>query len=62
MDRSVELPSVRCPEIGCPLNCDGSCQDISTILLDVPDPDYGCDFGCIRATSKPSDASDPLLC
>lgn len=34
----------------------------SVELLDVPDPDYGCDFGCIRATSKPSDASDPLLC
>lgn len=39
-----ELPVVRCPELRCELNLDGSCQDISTILMDIPDPDYGCSY------------------
>lgn len=33
-----------CPELRCELNLDGSCQDISTILMDIPDPDYGCSY------------------
>lgn len=42
MEKAIELEAVMCPESRCPLNCDGSCQDIGTILLDVPDPDEGC--------------------
>lgn len=41
---SVTVSVVRCPELRCELNLDGSCQDISTILMDIPDPDYGCSY------------------
>ena len=44
MGIAIELRQVKCPEIRCSLNCEGICQDISTILLGVPDPDFGCDF------------------
>ena len=41
---SGTMSVVRCPELRCELNLDGSCQDISTILMDIPDPDYGCSY------------------